>query len=388
MKIFLIILLITIIALIIFVIRNSPPKTPESITNIAELEDYFERLVDKNIPPGLSIVVIKKNAVVYSNAFGMADGPNQFPATPDTVYHWWSMTKIPTAIAIIQLSERGKINLDEPVSNYLSFFEVEYPNVNSEEITIRHLLSHTSGLPDLIPALIGWVHYQDEVLYQTDLLIQHLPNYNQIKFEPGSEAAYSNMGYLVLGAVIEAVAGQSYEAYIHEHILQPVGMQNTSFLYSPDLGDNEAFGSQPLINLYTPMLPFLLDMKALISEREGAIWWLKRVYIDVTPSTGLIGSTQEAAMLMQALFGKNDLLSEDSRLSMLPSGSQAEGRPLGWAEYELGDRPWVQHQGGGPGFATIMRLYPQENLGILIMANGTQLNSVQLVELLSSLPWE
>lgn len=388
MKTFWIILLIVVVTFIIVLIVVSPPKTPASVADIAELEGYLERLVEENIPPSLSVVIVKNNAVVYSKAFGMADGLNQVPATPDTVYHWWSITKVPTAIAIMQLAEQGKLDLDDPVSNYLSFFEVEYPSENSEAITIRQLLSHTSGLSDFIPAMIGWVHYQDEILNQTELLKQHLPNYNKLKYEPGSDGAYTNLGYLVLGAVIEEVSGKSYESYIYEHVLQPMGMQNTDFLYSADLGDQEAIGSQPLVNIFTPMLPFFLDMEEVIVEREGVIWWLERVYIDVTPSTGLIGSSQEAAMLMLAFLGDNDMLSEESKLSMLPSGSQLDERPLGWAEFELGDRPWVQHQGGGPGFATIMRLYPEENLGIVIMSNGTQLKGVQLVELFTSLSWE
>jgi CubicO group peptidase (beta-lactamase class C family) len=150
---------------------------------------------------------------------------------------------------------------------------------------------------------------------------------------------------------------------------------------------HEAVGSQPLMNFYTPMLPFIMDMKPLLRERDGKIFWLNRVYLDVTPSSGLIGSANNAGELMKNLLTSETLLSDESKTAMLSIGELPGERPLGWAEYELGERPWVQHQGGGPGFATIMRLYPEEDLGIAILANGTVLPANQLVNLLASLDW-
>jgi CubicO group peptidase (beta-lactamase class C family) len=90
---------------------------------------------------------------------------------------------------------------------------------------------------------------------------------------------------------------------------------------------------------------------------------------------------------MKNLVSSETLLSAESKNSMLPTGNLPAERPLGWAEYEFGERPWVQHPGGGPGFATIMRLYPEENLGVAILANGTALDANKLVDLLASLDW-
>ena len=363
------------------------PRVPANPTSIIEIENHIEKMVDRNKPPGISIAVVKNGQVVYNKAFGWADGPDQLPATPDTVYHWWSMTKVPTAIAILQLHDAGKLDIDDPVSNYLPFFQVELDGKPAPSITIRQVLRHTSGLPDTIPAMIGWVHYDDVIYNQTDLLKQHLPEYNQLKFAPDSDVSYSNPGYMVLGAIIEKVSGMQYEEYIRKNILNPLGMDNTDFLYTTQMSGKIAAGSHPIVSIYTPLLPFLLDMNPLIKEREGIQYWFNKFYIDVTPSTGLIGSVNDAALLSKVLLSQTDLLKSESHLLMLPSGTSPTERPLGWAEYNMTDRLWVQHSGGGPGFATVMRLYPDEGLGIVIMANNTNLPREKLADALASLDW-
>jgi CubicO group peptidase (beta-lactamase class C family) len=380
-----------------FLLAPKPPKTPENVADVAELEAYLNELVASETPPSLSVTVVKDGEQVYSNAFGYADLPHGIEATPDTVYHWWSMTKVATAVSILQLAEQGKLNLDDPVADHLPFFEVEYPSADSEVITIRHLLNHTSGLPDMIPDMIGWVHTEDMTMDQTAILEAQLPSFKTLKFKPGSDAAYTNLGYLVLGAVIEAASGQPYEAYIRENVLQPLAMDNTDFIYRDAMAEHEAMGSHPFVSIFTPMLPFLLDMDAFVRERIGTQYWFNRVYIDATPPTGLIGSTPDAGKLMiDLLSGEPQLLSAASIAAMQPTGDQPGERPLGWAEYgeENGhfdklstSRSWVQHRGGGPGFATVMRLYPDENLGIVIMANNTNLDNDGLAKLVASLDW-
>ena len=143
--------------------------------------------------------------------------------------------------------------------------------------------------------MMGWVHYTDDLVNQTELVNRHLPQYNKLKFAPGSKATYTNLGYMVLGAVIEAVSGQSYDAYVTDHILRPLGMAQTGFLYTPAMHDHEASGSQPVVHLFTPLLPFLLDTHALIRERAGRTLWLNRVYIDALPPSGLIRPAPDVA---------------------------------------------------------------------------------------------
>jgi len=363
------------------------PRVPANLTSIAEIENHIEKMVDRNKPPGISIAIVKNGQVVYNKVFGWAGGPPELPAAPDTVYHWWSMTKVPTAIAILQLHDVGKLNIDDPVSDYLPFFQVELDGKPAPLITIRQLLRHTSGLPDTIPAMIGWVHYEDVIYNQTDLLKQHLPKYNRLNFAPDSDVSYSNLGYMVLGAIIEKVSGMQYEEYIRKSILSPLGMENTDFLYTTQMSDKTATGSHPIVSMYTPLLPFLLDMKPLIREQKGAQYLFNKFYIDATPSTGLIGSTNDATLMVKTLLSQSDLLHPESYLLMLPNGAAPTERPLGWAEYNMTGRLWVQHSGGGPGFATVMRLYPEESLGIVIMANNTNLPREKLIDAFASLDW-
>lgn len=380
-----------------------PPQTPAAVTTIAELEHFLTQLVATGEPPGLSVVVVKAGQVVYNRAFGMADGPRQIAATPETVYHWWSMTKIVTAIAILQLQERGRLHLDDPVTTYLPAFQVQTPPGSSQPITIRHLLNHSSGLPDPVPAMIGWVHYADEWVDQTALLARHLPHYNQLSFAPGSKARYSNLGYMVLGAVIEAVSGQAYADYVREQILRPLGMTQTDFLYTPALQLHEASGSQPVVHLYTPLLPFLLEPKALIRERSGRTLWLNRVYTDPLPSSGLIGSAPDAARLLLTYLNGGELdgvriLSPQS-IAMMTNESHLLGEGpnmaayahgqhgLGWYVIPEGKSMRLQHHGSGPGFATTLHLYPQAGLGIVLMANGTDLDRDGIAARLAQLDW-
>ncbi len=384
MKLATLLLGIGIIAFLVFAGRPRLSTNPSSVT---EIESYIEKSVARNTPPGISIIVIKNEEIVYNKAFGYADGPAKIPAATDTVYHWWSMTKIPTAIAVLQLHDEGKLNIDDPVSDYLPYFQVTLDGKPAPSITIGQLLRHTSGLPDTIPAMIGWVHYEDVVYDQTHLLQKHLPQYNQLKFKPDSKAAYSNLGYMVLGAVIEKVGGMRYEDYIKESILKPLGMFNTDFLYTPQMEEKIAAGSHPLVSMYTPLLPSLLDTKLLIRERDGMKYWFNPLYLDVTPSSGLLGSVNDAALLAEALLSRSDLLSLESHKLLLPTGTNSTERPLGWAEYNMTGRLWVQHSGGGPGFATVMRLYPKDSLGIVIMANNTNLPREKLVDAFASLDW-
>ena len=367
------------------------PSTPNQVNTVSELESYLNWLTDSGNPPGLSVVVVKNEQILYNNAFGYADKPRNIKATPDTVYHWWSMTKIPTAIAIMQLQEQGKLNLDDAVTKYLPWFDVVYLSNDSPVITIRHLLQHTSGLPDTIPAMIGWVHHDDGTRDQTEIVKKHLSDFNKLKFTPGEKAVYSNLNYMVLGAISESISGQSYETYIAQHILEPLKMSQTGFVYTSAMAEREAAGTLPVVHFYTPLLPTLLDPKALIRERQGNLFWLNRVYIDATPSTGLIGSAPDVARLMMAYLnhGRLDgnLILNPESVSTMTETTPIDGHGIGWWVGDSSGERYLEHMGGGPGFATTMRIYTNTGLGIAILANGTDLDRTGLADLLASIDW-
>ncbi len=379
------------VGLALFILAPHPPAAPARVQGLAELEDYCRRLVTSGDPPSLSVAVVKGEQTVYTRAFGWADRPRAVAATSETVYHWWSMTKIPTALAILQLQEQGCLSLDDAVVKHLPWFDVTYPSADGPAIALRHLLQHSSGLPDVVPAIIGWVHADDNGRDQTALVRKLLPQYKVLKFKPGERAVYSNLNYMVLGAIIEAVTAQTYESYVEGHILRPLGMSQTGFVYSASMAAHEASGTLPVVHLYTPLLPALVDTRTLIRERQGNLFWFRRVYVDVTPSTGLIGPASDVARLMLAYLQGGALegasILKPESISLMTDMVPVAGRGLGWAVTCNSSTFYLDHAGGGPGFATFMRIYPSRDLGVTILSNGTDLDGSRLADLLGSLDW-
>lgn len=388
---FVLVVILLVLSAGLYAFAPHPPATPEAVEDQAELEAYLSQLVAAGSPPGLSVVIVKGGKLVYNRAFGLADGPRGVAASPETVYHWWSMTKIPTAIAILQLQEKALLNIDDSVVKYLPWFDVVYPLADSPVISIRSLLRHSSGLPDTVPAIISWVHADDNGRNQTELVKKFLPEYKTLKFKPGEKAAYSNLNYMVLGAIIEAVTGQSYESYITENILQPLGMSQTAFVYSAVMAEHEAAGTLPVVHFYTPLLPTFMDTNALIRERRGKMFWFKRVYVDVTPSTGLIGPAPDVARFMLAYLNGGTLegasILKPETVEMMISTEPFYQVGLGWMVGQTSGRDYLEHTGGGPGFATFMRIYPDEGLGVGLLANGTDLDYSGLADLLATVDW-
>jgi CubicO group peptidase (beta-lactamase class C family) len=397
------------------------PARPAAVGTIDDFEDYVHRLIASGDPPGVSVVVVKDGTVVYAKGFGRADGPRDVAATPDTVYRWWSVTKVFTAVATLQLNEKGLLDLDDPVRRHLPFFDVEYPTAarlgpvrsslvpplrlkDRPPITIRHLLTHTSGLPDAGPEILGWIHYDgDPPADQTELLKRTLPAYRKLVAEPGREGRYTNIGYLVLAAVIESAAGQRYEDYVTEHVLRPLGMSRTGFTYPPDLRATEATGSHP-VDLMTVPASFALDLSRAVRERAQGRLWFNHVYPDQTGPSGLLGSPRDMARFMVALLrdgevGGARILAPATVRSMnrryvdatrSPAPVPGVGFGLGWFHLDEAGRVSLSHGGQGTGFASMVRLYPDENLGIAVVANSTYLGrnfGLDLVDLLGAIPW-
>jgi CubicO group peptidase (beta-lactamase class C family) len=163
--------------------------------SIEGLEAFLQEKTQTNTMPGLSVSVVKGDRVVWEGASGFADLATSIPATPQTMYLWFSMTKIATATAVVKLAESGNLDLDAPVTDYFSGFSIVS---QPRQVTVRHLLNHTSGLANSLP--IRWVRpagtpAPDRRAFVNRLLARH----RKLKFTPGERAGYSNLGYLVLG---------------------------------------------------------------------------------------------------------------------------------------------------------------------------------------------
>ena len=194
-----------------------------------ELSKKFDPMIERGIAdnhmPGLAIGIVMDGKLVYSKGFGQATlGPNGPKVTPDTVFHMASITKPFVATAIMQLVEAGKIGLDDPILKYLPYFRLNdkrYPT-----LTIKQFVTHTSGMPDVDD--YEW----DKPRYDEGSLERYVRSLKDQKliFDPGTRWAYSNMAFEVLADVIAKASGQSFEDYVSQHILIPVGMTHSTLL--------------------------------------------------------------------------------------------------------------------------------------------------------------
>jgi len=410
MSIILVFVKILILLFVIIVLFGGPflpPRLtlPKHIDTVNEIEPYLEQAVSKKSPPSIVLTVVGKDTTLYSKSFGYADSAQKIEVTDQTVYQWWSLTKLFTAIAILQLEEKGLLSIDDPVSNYLPFFKVSNLSDQTKPITIKQLLSHSSGLGDIGIPILGWIHFEDSPhISQTELLQQKFPRYSKLATQPGEEGNYSNLGYVVLAGIIEAVTGKSYESYIIENILEPLRMEHTNFVYTDSMLPFEAVGSHPK-DFLSRIVPVYLNTKRAFKEESDGIIWFNRVYSDQKGSTGLIGSAEDMAKFIRAILNKGELdgariLSpsniERMQTSIIPISSSPAGNSknldfgLAWfIDHSTGELT-LTHGGAGMAFVTLLRLYPERNLGVVVFTNSTYLGrtmGLDIVNLIGSLKW-
>jgi CubicO group peptidase (beta-lactamase class C family) len=330
--------------------------------------------------------VVDAQSGSWSEGFGFSDLETHRPATADTVYLWFSMTKIVTATAVVQLAERGLLGLDDEVVRWVPAFPA-----GRGRVTVRHLLSHSAGLPNPIPT--GWVRPADEPAVDLNAFATRaLAKHSRLRGDPGARAKYSNLGYLVLGQVIEAASGRPYEEYVRTSILGPLGMASTDFSYSGALLAQASTGYHPRFAASTPLLRRMVP-KGIFDHRTGNLWALAPFCVDGASYGGLIGSVADALRFVQLHLGAPD---ERSRRVLTADGVAemqqltARGRKLdvalGWfhrhADPDRGPRYW-EHLGGGGGFFNTMRIYPGLGRGLVAMGNRTSWDYQRMTDALT-----
>ncbi len=334
--------------------------------------------------PGISAAVVQNDRVIWSGAAGLADLATGKPATTDTVYLWFSMTKIVTATAVVQLAERGALDLDAPVRDYVP----EFPASTGAPATVRHLLSHSSGLPNPIP--VRWISPAASARPEPDTFMASLlERHGKLKTPPGATARYSNLGYIVLGEVVASASGVPYVDYVRGAVLSPLGMTKTDFVYRPDLEALAATGYQlrrhPLTPLYRLLLP-----KGIVGGNEGRFVSFNRFIVDGAAYGGLVGTVQDAGRFLALHVGGGQ---SASGAILSPAGVQtmqtitARGRKLdvalGWFRFRsaqtTGPR-FLEHTGGGGAFFNAMRIYPDDRVGVVVMGNASSYDRKPIAE--------
>ena len=364
-----------------------------SPTSVEALETLLAGRTQAGVVPGLSAVVVKDDRLVWARGFGFADLATSTPATPQTSYLWFSMTKTVTATAVVRLAEEGKLDLDAPADEYYRGLKVVS---QPAPVTARHLLSHSSGLANPVP--IRWVHPAAGPVPDRRAFVERVLGKNRrLRFVPGERAGYSNLGYLVLGEVIAEITGTSYEDHVRQEILSPLGMERTGFAYPDDAGGGVATGYQPLWKPLTPLFRAALP-GGIVGPRQGRYVSFDPFYVKGPAYGGLVGNAEEAArFLVLHLNG-----GEANGTRLLSAGSAAQMRRmtprggkrdfgLGWfrSHEAEGRRPaFVEHLGGGAGFWNVMRIYPEESLGVVLMGNTTGYDHESVCDAIAGVPWE
>jgi CubicO group peptidase (beta-lactamase class C family) len=357
------------------------------------LEGLIRGKVEADGVPGLSVVVVKGDRVVWRRGFGFADLATSSPATPGTSYLWFSMTKIVTATAVMRLAKGGKLDLDAPADEYFRGLKVVS---QPTPVTVRHLLSHSSGLANPLP--IRWVRPADTAASDHSTFVGRLLAKNRrLKFNPGESAGYSNLGYLVLGEVISEVSGARYEEYVRREILSPLGMDRTGFSYPEQpTGNGAATGYQPLWEPLTPLFRAALP-KGVVGRRQGRYVSFNPFYVKGPAYGGMVGGVEEAARFVRLHLNGGEvdgvrLLSAESVAEMqkiVPKGGRRDFG-LGWfRSREARERrpDFAEHLGGGTGFWNVMRIYPTESLGVVMMGNTTSYDHASILDAIVSAEW-
>jgi len=326
--------------------------------------------------PGIQYIMVDKRSTIFSHSVGLSNVESNIALTSSQTMAAFSMTKTLTAIAALQLVERNKINLDDKVADY-----VAHPY--DPDVTIQHLLNHTSGIPNPIP--LKWVHLarNHAGFDEKTALEQILSENSSLDFQPGEKYKYSNIGYWLLGSVIEKVSGQRFTEYISQHILQPLSLSSDEIDFIIYNEKNHAKGYLKYWSLMGLFGRFFVDTEVLGEDEKG---WLhiKNVYLNGPSFGGVIGTAGAFSKILQ------DLLSEDSRLlgektkqllyqrQTLNSGAEID-MTLGWHIGELDGITYYYKEGGGAGFHCEMRIYPKNGIASVIMSNKTSFNSRKIL---------
>ncbi len=336
---------------------EEPALDPELV---AEIESMVEEVMVERGIPGASIGVVKDGELVYAKGFGVSELGGEEPVTPESLFCLASIGKTVVATALMQLVEQGKIDLDDAVVDYLPYFELA--DDGYETITIRQLLTHTSGLPDVEDFGYENPAYDVEAL---DRYVRSLIDTSLIG-APGEGFNYSDMGFDILGDVIAQVSGQPFEEYVEENIFAPLGMKNTTF--STEDADAELFTA-----------PHMLDEDGNVIVSE--VFPYNRMH---APSGTLFSNVEDMARFGMAHMNRGKLdgvriLDPSSYDEMWAAqavtgweeyfGSLYANYGLGWMVGTLGDHPAFHNVGNTDGYTAHLLLVPDEELALIALLN-------------------
>lgn len=350
---------------------------------VDSFETYAEKWITKGQVPGVGLGLAKDGQLFYQKGFGFRDVEQQVGVTIDTVFGIASITKSFTCVAIMQLQEAGKLSVHDPVVNYLPDFRLKNHNVG--QMTIHHFMTNTSGVPPLPTFFASVMRSLEENEAEAHPFLQNqtddtvpIDTYEELISAistldvellgpPGTQFSYSNDCYALLGAIINRVSGKPYELYVKEHIMDPIGMEHTSFFLE------ELNGYENITNLY-----IMRDKDGHKEVISSPNWW----DMPASRAAGAIKSTVRDMLRYTDMFcqggliagGKHILTRESIEQMMTPyvPTDMIPGQFYGYGLVITPDyygKKLVEHSGGLKGITAQMCFFPETGLAGVALSN-------------------
>jgi CubicO group peptidase (beta-lactamase class C family) len=308
------------------------------------VDDFVLRQMRRQHVPGLSLAVVKDGKLVKAKGYGLANVETRAPATTRTVYQIQSMTKPFTAMAVMLLEQEGRLGLEDPVGRYLPGAPDAWKG-----ITLRHLLTHTSGIKDYInePTQSLRLDVADEEVFRAAAP-------RPLNFQPGQRYAYSNTNYHLLGMIIHKLSGKPYGEFLRERVFEPLGMNDTRVLSLTEVIPNRASG-------------YVWEGGALRNGDYVAGSVL--AYAGGGLRSTVLDLAKWDAALHSGKLLKREILERMWAAPHLNDGSQSE-YGFGWGLGQARGHRFVSHTGGHlTGFTTIILRYPDDGLTVVALTN-------------------
>ncbi len=339
---------------------------------IAMLQDKVGKAIAKAKVPGAAIAVAETDGLLWSEGFGVRD-ENGAPFGPDTVSNIGSVSKLFTAAAIMRLVELGKVELDAPVSRYLPDFKPRSWGPSPDGITIRGLLAHESGLQsDCLSGFSPDYSFKEAPARPNEDAVR-LASETTICYKPFTIKSYSNLGYSLLGLVVEAASGKSFDTFVANELLRPIGMASSSFRYSADLEGRYARGK---VKKDWIDVPVIRDWSAgsMMTSANDMVAFLTATLRSATKGLDRNeGGILSPASQQEMWRVQNEGVSRDFDTKQ----GLAWAIPL-WSEYP--GLSFYQHGGDISGFHARLIVEATTGIGVFIMVNGDDASLLPIVQ--------
>lgn len=336
------------------------------------IDRVYKDFAEKNHWPGMVYGIVVDGKLVHTGSLGYTDINAKIMADSKSDFRIASMTKSLTAMAILKLRDEGKLKLDNPVYVYIPEMKrIHYLTKDATPITIRHLLTHASGYPEDNP-------WGDRQLAITDEeLLAFFKKGVSFSHNPGLSFEYSNLNFATLGYIIKKVSGKTYENYITENIIKPLGMTHTYWEYDKVPKEKLAHGYRWLDNKWVEQ-PLLHDgaygaMGGLITTIEDWARYMA-IHLDAWPSRDDAETSPVKRSSIREMQYPWDIsyvdVNKDTPKRSPCAIAGAYGYGLGWLK-DCEDRIYISHTGGLPGFGSNWKIMPEFGIGVVCFANLT-----------------